>query len=220
MKANPQKLTMYTGIGLIVIILAIIAYANLSQGQGTQLAGELDYTGQPSLGESSAPVKVALFEDFRCGGCATFSETVFPRLQRDYVDSGDVEVFFYNFPVLGAPSVAAAQVAECVYQENAEAFWDYKKFAFRTHLQQGQGAMTPAQLSEVATLALPDVDSGAINQCATEGWYAEAVESDIAIANEFGFNSTPTVVVDGVRVATSSYDAVRAAIDSALAEAN
>ncbi|MEM7737255.1 MAG: thioredoxin domain-containing protein [Deinococcota bacterium] len=220
MKVSAQKLTMYTGIGLIVFIVGIIAFMQFNQAQSMRVASEFSYEGQPSLGNTEAPIKVALFEDFRCGGCAMFTETVFPQLENDFINNGDVEVFFYNFPILGDGSFQAANVAECVYQENAEAFWDYKKIAFSMHMREGPQSMNPGRLSGAATAAIPGLDGSAINQCATEGWYADAVQNDLSIANELGLNSTPSIMVNGRRVPSTSYAAVRDAINSELRRTN
>ena len=133
MKSSTQKLTVYTAIALIVLIIGAIVYVQVGRGQSGEISanGELDLSNQPSLGEEGAPVQIALFEDFKCPACGSFTQSVFPQIERELVQSGQAEVFFVNFPLpLGPDSVTAAIAAECVYEQDEAAFWDYKTSAF------------------------------------------------------------------------------------------
>ena len=103
MKLSSQRLTLVTAV-LVAVAVGIFLYVRANRdavSAGDALSLET-LRAQPSLGESNAPVKLAVFEDFKCPACLNFEENVFPQLKRDFVDTGEVEVFFLTTP-LSAP---------------------------------------------------------------------------------------------------------------------
>ena len=222
MNSSTQKLTAYTAIGLIVLIIAAIVYVQFGSGQSSEISanGELDLSSQPSLGQEDAPVKIALFEDFKCPACGNFTETVFPQIERQFVESGQAEVFFVNFPFLGPDSTTAAIASECVYEQNEAAFWDYKTFIFRSQGPESQEWATPDLLTRLARENLPDVDADQLRTCIDERQFADRVEAESRMGSAAGVNSTPSVYVNGTKVERADFNSVNAAVQSALGGAN
>lgn len=155
---------------------------------------------------------MVLFEDFRCPACQNFELNLYPGLQRDYVDAGLVRVVYMNLPVLGPASEYVARVGECVFAQSNDAFWEMKTPLYRaqTELADNRRAL------ELALTYAPGVDGEQVDACMADPASLEAVRSDAAAAAERGLRSTPSVVVNGVTVASPSAAAVRAAIDAAL----
>ncbi len=206
---------------LVAVAVGIFLYVRANRdavSAGDALSLET-LRAQPSLGESNAPVKLAVFEDFKCPACLNFEENVFPQLKRDFVDTGEVEVFFFNYPFIGPDSTTAAVAGECAYNQNAAAFWDYKTTIYRSQGPERETWATPARLVELARDYVPALDAGALETCLNENRYAEAVASDLATGERLGVNSTPSVFVDGTKLSAPSYGALSDAINAALAEA-
>ncbi len=219
MKASSQKITLYTAIALILAIIAVIVYVQLPRTGTSNGATELIYEGQPAKGAVNAPVKVALFEDFKCPACASFDENILPRLERDYVDSGKVQLFFINFQFLGPDAVSAGIASECAYAQSESAFWDYKTFIYRSQEPESREWATPTRLVEIAQTYVPELDATELSSCLSERRYSDAVSEDRAMGERLGVNSTPSVFVNGEKVASPSYGAIRTAIEQALSEA-
>src|SRR5690554_6423034 len=93
---NTQRLTQITVAIVAVAILAIIIVNRVGAGA----ASEFDLSNQPVLGNPDAAVKVAMFKDFLCPHCATFSETVFPPLKSEFDGNDDVAFYFLDFTVM------------------------------------------------------------------------------------------------------------------------
>ena len=222
MNSSTQKLTAYTAIGLIVLIIAAIVYVQFGRGQSTMSAdGSLDLSQQPSIGQEGAPVQIALFEDFKCPACRNFTETVLPQIERELVESGQAEVFFVNFPIpLGPDSVTAAIASECVYEQDPAAFWDYKTYVFRSQGPESQEWATPALLTDLAREYVPSVDADQLRTCIDERQYAERVEAERRMGAAAGVRGTPSVFVNGERVERSDFNSVNAAVQSALGQTN
>lgn len=208
---NPQRLIVATLVVAVFAIAAIIIVPRL--GGGASAAGvDLALDTQPRLGAEDAPVEVVFFEDFLCPHCATFSETVVPRLERNFVDTGDAALYFVNFVVIGPESERVALVGECVAQQGHEAFWRFESVAFRS-----QSDLSERRAVDLALEYAPDLDEEALRSCVAEDERLEAVRDDNRVAQELGLGGTPAVLVDGEEV-TATYDAVAQAIEAARAE--
>lgn len=213
-----QRLVTFTGIGLIVVLLAIILFTRSSQGNNTPRTvslTNLDTTGQPILGEEDAPVTLVVFEDFTCSHCRLFNEDELPKIEREFIDTGKAKLYFVNFAFLGANSRAAALASECVYLQNPAGFWDYEKILMRS---QGKDIYDTEGLVELANTYVSGIDSAALSQCIEEEETAAILDADIAMARAVGVDSTPVVIVDGTFAQNYSYDTVAAAIREALGE--
>jgi protein-disulfide isomerase len=206
---NPQRLTLVTVVAAVLVVAGILIVPRLG---GTE-AVDLDVSGQPAIGAADAPVTMVVFEDFRCPGCQNFELNVMPGLRRDYVDGGRVRVVYMNLPVLGPASDHVARVGECVFAHTNDAYWEMK-----TPLYRAQAELADARRAlELALTYAPGVDAAQVDACLADPASLEAVRADSATATALGLRSTPSVVVNGVAVATPSAEAVRAAIDAALA---
>ncbi len=219
---NTQRLTLITAVVVALAIIAVIVFSRL-QGPTTATpssisSGELVYKGQPTLGDETAPVRLAVFEDFKCPFCRQFEETIMPQLEREYIDTGQAQLTFINFHFIGPDSETAAIAGECAFEQSPEAFWEYKAVIYRAQESESQTWATPARLEELAQ-DVGDLDAVALRECVDEGRYAEAAESDNAMARAVGVSATPTLLVNGEPVPSAlNYEAIKAAIDDALGE--
>ncbi|MEI4927642.1 thioredoxin domain-containing protein, partial [Klebsiella pneumoniae] len=65
------------------------------------------------------------FVDYKCPYCAAWTNNNLPKLKKDYIDTGKVQLYIVNFPFLGPDSIKAAMVGEILWKQNHEAFWEY-----------------------------------------------------------------------------------------------
>ena len=208
---NPQRLILATLVVALVAVAALVIVPRLGGGasaEGTDLA--LDT--QPRAGAEDAPVEIVFFEDFLCPHCATFSETVAPRLEREFVETGDASIHFVNFVVMGPESERVALVGECVAEQGSEAFWAFEDVAFRS-----QADLDERRAIELAIEYAPGIDEEALRTCVEEDAQLERVRSDSRRAQELGLGGTPSVLVDGEEV-SATYDALAQAIRTSLEE--
>lgn len=207
---NSTRLTQITVAVAVVIIVALILVPRLSGGGTSQMVA-LDLTNQPSIGSADAPVKLVMFEDFLCPACATFTNTVFPQIKREYVDTGLVEAYFVNFPVISGSEIAAV-AAECVYQQNKSAFWDVYEAFYRVpnELRDSRSVL------QLASTYAPGLIQEQLAQCITGNETIDLVRADGQMAQAAGATATPTVFVAGIKVASATYAQIKQAIDKAL----
>ena len=124
------------GVGVVVVLLVggLIMF-NQSATTADVAPAIVDYPvgitedGQPYKGAADAPVELVEFADFRCSHCGDFYQET-KELNEDYIKTGQLKLVFKNFPVIGQPSITAAQAAECALAQGAEAFWVYHDTLF------------------------------------------------------------------------------------------
>ena len=210
---NAQRLILATVAVAVLAAAAIMIVPRLGGGASAAGTGtELALDEQPRMGADDASVELVFFEDFLCPHCATFTETIVPRLEREFVDSGEASIHFVNFVVMGPESERIAAVGECVAEQGDDAFWAFEEAAFRS-----QSTLSERRATELAIEYVEGLDEEALRECIDEDRGVEAVRRDVGIAQELGLGGTPSVLVDGEEV-NATYDAIARAVDASLAE--
>lgn len=204
---NTQRLTQIT-VGIVAIaILAVIVVNRV----GGAAASQLDLSNQPVSGNPEASVQVAMFKDFLCPHCATFSETIFPQLKSEFAGNDDVAFYFVDFVVMpGADAVAA--VAECVYQQSNEAFWDVYPVLMRSQAELRGGRNVAL---DIASEYGPGIDRDELVACSEDPETLDTIRADGAMAAAAGATGTPSIFVNGQMV-TNSASAISSAVNAAL----
>ena len=65
-------------------------------------------------GNVDAKVVIKVYESLTCGHCADFHKEVYPKLKKDFIDTGLIKIEFRNFP-LDLAALNAAKIAHCGY---------------------------------------------------------------------------------------------------------
>jgi len=219
----------------IVIAGALIACAIYMDKSGGRVAGpvgapakapvaqavdssKLKLTG-PMVGNTNAPVTIAIWTDYQCPFCARFEKDAVEGLYNDYVKTGKARIYFKDFAFLGEDSITAGIAGHAVW-EAAPA----KYYAWRTNIYAKQGqehsgwatkekvlalsanVLTPAEIAKVSSL----MDS-------KKSVYQAALDADKAEGASFGVNGTPGTVIGKTYInGAQGYATVKAAVEKTL----
>ena len=206
---------------LVLIAVAVAAWYVLRPGEDTgAVAAGPGYTltaHDRALGDPKAKVVLIEYAAPSCPVCARFNSDTFPRLKKEYIDTGKVYYVFRLFP-LRPDDGAAEKIARCLPEDK---YFDFIDLLFRNQpkwdvefgvqdvhaglvLVGRMAGMSEAQVDKCMTDTKED---GIINQVAEDG------------QTKYGITGTPTIIVDGVSAGSRffSYDEVKALIDTALA---
>lgn len=151
---------------------------------------------RPELGDG--PVTVDVYEDLGCGACRQFQNEVFPEIESELLEPGEITYHHYDFVVGAADeSAAMANAARAVQAEthtdddpNGD-FFEYKAAVMVADDRSDDGLATLADTVE--TGADPDAVASALE----DGTYYPTLASDWDHGEDAGVEATPTVVVDG-----------------------
>ena len=98
---------------LIYLIIGFYAFAENSKKSENLIV----------LGTDDAPVKIKIFSSLTCPHCASFHINVLPKINKNYVKSGKVQLIFIDFP-LDQVAFNASKLLHCLEQKNQITFLD------------------------------------------------------------------------------------------------
>jgi protein-disulfide isomerase len=208
----------------IVVAALLVALSQLEGGGGAGGSASKEevanlYSGIPqdgtTLGKSSAPVTLYLYEDFQCPYCGQFSRKTFPELVDRYVRKGKVKMVSETLVFLGPDSVQAARAALAAAEQNR--YWPYYSLLFKNQGEENSGYVTSDFLQGLAQKT-PGLDVREWNAQRTGSSFDSELEAAQSKAQSAGVNSTPTLVLSGPNgqkklVGLRNYDEVSAAIE-------
>jgi protein-disulfide isomerase len=144
----------------------------------------------PAVGPADAALSIVAFGGYQCFYCREVDATL-QRLRAQWPD--EVRVVYKDFPMSGnATAWAASVAARCAYEQG-------RFEPMHTALLAHQQAQSDADLVRYAADA--GLDAASFDACRTSGRLDPAVARDVALGQQLGVASTPTLFVDGVLVA-------------------
>jgi protein-disulfide isomerase len=163
---------------------------------------------QPSKGNEKAAVTLVEFTDYQCPSCAKAQ----PALERLVAEYGDrVRLVVRDYPLSQHKEAQkAAEAAEAAREQGK--YWEYTALLF-----QNQSALQTDKLKEYATRL--GLDRAKFDAALDSGKFTESVRRDLRDGDRAGVAGTPTIFLNGSRVAETSYEGLKAAVDAALGAA-
>jgi protein-disulfide isomerase len=163
--------------------------------EGLDDVGRLAELARPvSRGNADASITIVEFGDFQCPSCQAFAQAVKPQLDIAFVDPGEAEFVFYDYPIVsGHPNAFfAARAARCADDQGK--FWEYHDELFR---QQARWSTQPSPAGAFSDYAeTVGLDAGEFDTCLNSDRHAELVTANMALGNRMGVRGTPTVFVN------------------------
>jgi protein-disulfide isomerase len=168
------------------------------------------------LGDPNAPVKVDVFEDFRCSACLVYTQNIEPQVISSYVEAGKVYYTYHSYIVIDGndgqdASYRSANAAQCASEQKR--FWDYHASLYANQVTEDASLFTDVRLLKMAENL--KLDMPAFKSCYQAKKYASVVQSDIARGQSLKLTGTPSVIVNGTLV--PQFNNTIQAIDAALA---
>ena len=97
----------------IFSIICIKSYADTTETKGDLIV----------LGKHNAPVKIKIFSSLTCPHCASFHKEIVSEIKKEYVESGQVQLIFIDFP-LDQSAFNASKLLHCLDQNKQLKFLD------------------------------------------------------------------------------------------------
>jgi protein-disulfide isomerase len=170
------------------------------------LVQSISVDDDPARGDANALVTIVEFTDFQCPSCAAM-QPILDDVLKSY--GNKVRFVVRDFPLLAHAN--ARKAAEAANAANAQGkFFEYALLLFKH-----QNALdTPSLKKYASDLGL---NRTLFDAALDSGKYAAEVKHDIDDGEKYGVDSTPAVFVNGLALTELSPEALRAAIDKALA---
>src|SRR5205823_8870274 len=154
--------------------------------------------GGVSFGPAAAKVQIVEFSDFQCPYCSR-AATVVHQIKEKYGDR--VRFTFRQFPLPMHPNARGASEAALAANSQGK-FWE-----FHDRLFKNQGQLDRAGLEEQAKQA--GLNLASFKKSLDDHKFASAVDSDVKLGEQVQVQGTPSMFVNGTRVANpTSFEAV------------
>lgn len=166
-----------------------------------------------SVGSADAPIVVREFADYQCPACGLFSQAS-KRLKQEYVETGQVRFVYFDLPLQQHENAfPAAQAARCAGDQGA--YWQMHDRLFDSQ-SEWSGSNDP-----VVTFTRYARDLGLqerrLRRCMTTDLHREAIEESRRVAMQLQVTSTPTVLVDNIRLTRPGWGQLSAVVERELA---
>ena len=194
------------------IVQGNFTFFDVSQNPFKPDLDKLKTEGAPGMGTQGAPVVIVEFSDFECPFCKNEASVLRKNLLSTYPK--DVHLYFKQFPLesLHPWARTAALASRCVYRQSADAFWAYHDWIFDK-----QGDITPENVKDKIqewAKSTKGVDAAQLGSCLDNKSTDLEVTKDIADGRALKVDSTPTMFINGRRIASSlDWPTLRSIID-------
>ncbi len=164
--------------------------------------------GERSLGKPNAPVTVIEYVSLTCPHCAAFQRDVFPRVKRDYIDTGKIRFIVREFPI-GRSAGNAAIANRCAPED--------KYFTLLTNLlaRQSEWVSQEVRLDAIYGVAKSvGMSRETFDNCLANQSMIDGLNEVKQRGRKFGVIGTPTFFANGRKAqGTVTYEEFKALID-------
>ena len=232
-QARERALYVNSSLAIVVILVSVIGIG--VQAGRAKIAGDLTATNASVTNGvvygKKAAATVDIYEDFQCPVCQQFEQDVHEKLDAD-VKANLAQVRFHPIAILDSASSGnryssrAANAAVCASDVSVDFFVTYHNYLYGKDKQgnlvqpeENSNGRTDGNLITYATAAgIPTEASTTFGSCVTGEEHKALVAAMTDKASQNGINSTPTVYVNGKKLADHSLATLEAAIAAADAK--
>jgi protein-disulfide isomerase len=216
-----RRLQMLGGVLLAAIAVVAIAIAVSSSGGGSTKISTAAYKGAAStvaaqlagipqsgvtLGSPNAKVTVTEYGDLQCPICRDFALGAEGQLISNEVKSGKAKLVYKSLDTATGnspnPGIFPTQQADAYAAGLQGKAWNYILIFYRVQGQEGTGYVTPSFLGGIAQ-SIAGLTFSKWKSDSSSATLTAQVTADQQQATAHGFNSTPTIVVQGPKGAAS-----------------
>ena len=214
---KPDSILVAIGVFVAVTLLAIALSVSMvlqkstnSEGAANPVVSEVSVDDDAVLGDANAPITIVEFSDYGCPFCGRHFSQVLPQIKSEYIDSGMVKVVYRDFAFKGETSQNLAASAECAGEKSDADFYLIHDYIFNN---------PGADLDSIVAFGKSNGLDSTFETCVQNGDMLEEVQADMADAQSYGVNSTPTFFINGEKVVGAQpFEAFKQVIDKQLAE--
>jgi len=140
--------------------------------------------GSPVMGKADAPITMIEFTDFQCPFCRRYSNGTFPKIIKDYVETGKVRYVVRQFPLkaIHPKAVKASEASLCAGDQGK--YWEMHDMIFKKTKKFEQKEW----VRHAEALGL---EMNSFKDCLENGKNASTVERDLREGAEMGMRGTP-----------------------------
>ena len=143
-------------------------------------------------GNVDAEISIIVYESLTCGHCADFHKEVYPKLKKDFIDSGFVKIEFRSFP-LDLAALNASKIAHC--RNNGKT--DILHFLYENQKKWVRGKTIKDINKHLKNLILDNEKGLDFDNCLANKNIEDHILNDrINGVKKFNIEATPTIIIN------------------------
>jgi protein-disulfide isomerase len=182
-----------TGLGLLAGFSPLRLIAEAMAQSAADVAKPVSLPDM-ALGPANATVTITEYASMTCPHCANFTETVFPKIKSEYIDTGKIRFVFREFP-LDIKAAAGSMLARCIAKDDAGKYFAVIDMLFK---QQNDWVLknTTETLTRIGKQA--GLSQQQVEDCLKDQALLDKIAADQKFAADvLKVNSTPTFFING-----------------------
>jgi protein-disulfide isomerase len=185
-----------------ILLIALASFATLAQAQAAAPATTaVEVAAAPAgvrpddvvLGKADAKITVIEYASLTCPHCADFETKTFPKVQKDWIDTGKVRWVFRDFP-FDPVALKAHVIAHCGGPDKfyglIEVFYAQQRNWYRPDAD-----ASVAELTKLTKFA--GVSDAQVKACLADTKLSTLVVTNRQSGDDAGVDSTPTFFING-----------------------
>ena len=143
-------------------------------------------------GNVDAKISVIVYESLTCGHCAKFHTETYPKLKKDFIDTGLVKIEFRSFP-LDLASFNASKIAHCKNDGKS----DLLHFLYENQKKWVRGETIEGVNKHLKDLIIKYENGLDFEGCLNDKDIEDHVLNDrISGSKKFNIQATPTLIIN------------------------
>ena len=143
-------------------------------------------------GNVDAKISILVYESLTCGHCADFHKKIYPKLKKDFIDSGLVKIEFRSFP-LDLAAFNASKIAHCKNDGQS----DILHFLYENQKKWVRGETIEDINKHLKNLVLKNEIVLDFESCLSDKNIEDHVLNDrITGVKKFNIDSTPALIIN------------------------
>ncbi len=178
--------------------------------------------GDTPQGEATAPVELVEYASLTCSHCRDFARQVYPRLKREYIDTGKLRYIYRDMSIDPQEfDITLATLTRCKGPELHHTLVDEMFGNYASIMESAQKGQAAAVLSGIVAKHGMTWDEAVTCMDHTPAIREAIAKSGMEGEKKLSENgrpgrSTPSVFVNGTLLSDISYEGVKAAIEAKL----
>ena len=144
------------------------------------------------VGNVDAKINIIVYESLTCGHCADFHKEIYPKLKKDFIDTGLAKIEFKSFP-LDLAALNASKIAHCKNDGKS----DLLHFLYENQKKWVRGETIKDINKHLKNLIVENQNEMDFESCLTDKDIEDHVLNDrISGVKKFNIEATPTLIIN------------------------
>ena len=203
---------MYNNYTIFKILPFLVLFFLISNKAESRIVDTIEALQEKKIGDKEASIKIVEFASLTCGHCAKFHNEVFPKIKKEYIDTGKIVFTYRDFP-LDKFALKASVIARC---SGNDRFFNFLKVLYK---KQKDWTSTQDPFKSLLKIAkLGGLKNDEIKVCVGNKSIEDGILKErLSSSKKYDIKATPTIYINNEKYdGDLTFEALKLKLDSLL----